>query len=200
MVEFMRFILLFLAFFLAMSALPAAVKAAEYVLDKDVSFIRFSGQHAGDDFAGIFRDWSADIVFDPADLAASQVNVVIQATSAETGQKIYDGTLPGADWFDVKNHPEILFTSKSIEAIEGGQYLMHGDLTIRGITKPLQFVFTLSSLDENPVVGEAEFIINRFDYDLGLSSDPEAEWVSRDVNVRLKVVAHAINPAKPNPQ
>lgn len=105
---------------------------------------------------------------------------------------MYDGTLPQADWFDVKNHQAAKFISTSITANNNDGYTANGDLTIRGITQPVSFVFTVSDLSAAPVQTSGEIIIDRLAFDIGKKSDAKAEWVSREIIVKLNITTNRI--------
>jgi len=175
----------------------AQTQAKDYVVDYQSSKVSFSGTHAGNVFTGSFGEWKAVITFDPADLEASKLTAVFNPASAKTGNSMYDGTLPQADWFDVKNHAEAHFVSAGIAAGENGVYDVTGDLTIRGITKPVTFDFTLSDPEQAPVKAQGTLRINRLDFDIGKKSDAPAEWVSRDIAVTLDITANPAEEERP---
>ncbi len=178
--------ILSIGLFLA-SHLPAF--AAEYVVDKAQSKIAFSGTHAGKAFKGTFGTWDAVIQFDDANLAASSVKVTIDTASAKTGDSMYDGTLPTADWFDVKNHPQANFVSESITKKADGGYNAKGQLTIRGKSVPVAFDFALSDLAAPPVKTNFTLTLDRLAHDIGLKSDAKAEWVSKEIPLDITLVA-----------
>ncbi|MFN7112894.1 MAG: YceI family protein [Alphaproteobacteria bacterium] len=180
----------FCAAALVFSLISAPALAADYVVDYKNSKIGFSGKHAGKAFTGAFGAWTAVIRFDPADLAGSHIAATFDPASAKTGDRVHDGTLTQADWFDVKNHPQATFTSTTITAKEDGSgYTAAGDLTLRGITKPVSFDFTLSDLSAAPVTAKAAFTIDRLDFDIGKKSDAKAEWVDREITLTLDINA-----------
>ncbi len=172
---------------LTLVALPAA--ARPYNVDYAQSTVSFSGAHADQPFSGKFGKWTAAIDFDPANLAASSIKASFDLASASTGNSMYDGTLPQADWFNAAAQPQATFSSTAIAANADGTYTVAGDLTIRGITKPASFSFTLSDLAQSPVKATAQIPIERLDFDLGRKSDPTAEWVSKTIQVTLDIVA-----------
>ncbi|MDP2205044.1 MAG: YceI family protein [Alphaproteobacteria bacterium] len=175
---------------LVFSLIAAPALAADYVVDYKNSKIGFSGTHAGNAFSGTFGTWTALIRFDPADLAGSQIIATLDTNTAKTGSSMYDGTLPQADWLDVKNHPQATFTSSAITAKEDGSgYTAAGELTLRGVTKPVSFDFTLGDLAQTPVAAKASFAIDRLDFDIGKKSDAAAEWVSREIVLTLDISA-----------
>ncbi len=179
----MRFMLV-----LFLMLVPVCASAAGYVVDYTASSIEFSGTHAGRVFEGVFEDWSADIDFDVDDLSASSVQVVIDADSAKTGNAMYDGTLPTQDWFSVKQYPDILFNSTAFTAMGDDTYEVTGDLMVKDVTTPFTFQFTLRPMD-GPVQANAEMVIDRLDFNLGRGSDPDAQWVGREIKVSLHVEA-----------
>ena len=173
--------------------LPAKEIKANYDIDYGSSQIGFAGTHAGNEFKGIFEKWSGNIYFDPDNLEASKAIVFFELGSAVTGNKMYDGTLPKADWFDVENHPEGVFESTSFAPDEDGTYKAEGNLSLRGITHPVSFNFGLSDVSNSPVTMKANFNIDRLQYEIGKKSDADAEWVSRDIALELTVVATPAN-------
>lgn len=160
--------------------------AAPYNVIKDNSKIKFSGTHAGNEFTGQFTDWNADIDFDVNDVNNSSVTVTFNTASAKTGNAMYDGTLPTADWFDSKNHPEAKFHSTSFKKTDDG-FAVTGDLTIRDITNPVTFDFVLEG--DNPTIMSANFSIDRLQFDIGRNSDSSAEWVSQNITIDLEITA-----------
>lgn len=80
------------------------------------------------------RDFS--LAFDPTDLPASSVRVSLGAASVDTGQDARDQHLRSADFLDAETHPTMDFVSTRIEPA-GDDYRIHGDLTIRGVTRPV---------------------------------------------------------------
>jgi polyisoprenoid-binding protein YceI len=163
--------------------------AASYAIDHEKSSVAFSGTHAGEDFKGVFKTWSAEIEFDATDLAASKIDADFDLSTATTGNAMYDGTLPQADWFNVKEYPKGEFNSRMITANDDGTYQAEGDLTLRGITQPVSFAFRVTDLNQQPVRVQASLPIDRLDYGIGKKSDPAAEWVSQTITVTLDIVA-----------
>lgn len=77
-----------------------------------------------------------EISFDPANLSAAKVKASIDAASVDTGETARDNHLRSADFFDAEKHPKITFVSTSVKG-KGGDVEVTGDLTIRGVTKPI---------------------------------------------------------------
>jgi cytochrome b561/polyisoprenoid-binding protein YceI len=170
------------------SAAPATLGApSAWRVDQSKSSIRFSGTHAGVAFNGRFSDWRADIRFDPNNLDASTATVTIQTGSASDGVTLHDQSLPGAEWFDVANHPTATFRTERIER-HGDGYRARGTLTIKGRPVDVRLPFTLT-INGDSAVMDGEMSLRRRDADLGMESDPDAEWVSEDIDIAVHVEA-----------
>jgi polyisoprenoid-binding protein YceI len=168
------------------TALP--LRAAEWVVDHGNSRIIFSGSHTGNRFEGTFDTWTAAIRFDPADLSGASVRVEIDTASARTGNPMYDSTLPGEDWINTGAYPRASFSADSFTQRADGRFEAGGTLTIRDVSKPLELVFTLETND-NTAVMSATHTLNRLDYGLGTTSDAAGDWVSKDIELSVKVTA-----------
>lgn len=171
-----------------------AVFAAAYDVDYTASKIDVRAEHAGKPFTGTFGEWTAEINFDTDDLPASKITAVLEAASFKTGDKIYDGTVHKADWFNSKAFPEIKFESEQITAIDAasGEYKAEGHISIKSLNVPYSFIFTLSDPTQNPVHAKATLSLDRLALGLGATSDPKAEWVSKDVTMVLDITASAL--------
>lgn len=176
-----------LALSTAFIALPAA--AATYDVDYGRSSVTFTGTNSGEAFTGRFEKWQAEIVFDAADLAGSTLKVTFDTASAVTGNAMYDGTLPQADWFSVKEFPTATFTSSAITANGDGSFTATGQLQIRDKVNEVSFPFTLDQPAGGPAEAKATFKLNRVAYDVGAKSDAAGAWVSAFITLTLDVVA-----------
>ena len=165
-----------------------AANARPYTVEHTQSSITFSGQHAGKDFQGVFKEWSAEIDFDPGNLGQSKARVTIDLKNADTGNAMYDGALPTADWFNVKEYPQATFVANTFTANDDGSYSAAGELTLKGMTHALSFDFRLEG--EKPTRMTASFPVHRLDYGIGIESDPSAEWVSEIIQININIAAH----------
>lgn len=169
-------------FFILTSLITGSSQGAVYRVDDSQSHVSFEGAHAGNPFKGLFQKWTANIDFDTENPEKSAVSVIFDMSSAHTGNQMYDGTLPTVDWFDVAQYPQALFQSSSFEKDKNG-YVVAGNLTIKNITKPITFNFTLNNTD--PTIMDAQITINRLDYNIGSESDADGEWVSKDIMIAI---------------
>lgn len=145
---------------------------------------------------GSFNDYSGTIEFDPENPAATEVDVTINVASVDTGAEDRDNHLRSADFFEVETHPTMTFKSTSVEITGDDTAKLTGDLTIRGITKPVtldvEFLGQINSLFGDVRVGfEASGKLNREDFGLTWNQALEAGGmlVGRDVKLALSVQA-----------
>ncbi len=121
----------------AVAASP--VIAADYVIDKkgQHAFVNFKVSHLGFSYIiGRFNDFSGTFSHDPKNPGASKTSVTINTQSIDTNHAERDKHLRSEDFFEVSKYPTITFESTGYEA--GGEMdRLMGNLTIRGITKPV---------------------------------------------------------------
>ncbi|MBX5458715.1 MAG: YceI family protein [Thermogemmatispora sp.] len=108
------------------------------------SSIEFSAKHMMiTTVRGRFKQWSGTIEFDEAHPEATRVTVEIEAASLDSDQPQRDAHLKSADFLDVEHYPTITFSSTRAEALSDTTGKLYGDLTIRGVTRPVVLDVTL---------------------------------------------------------
>ena len=185
-----RFMIVRSVFILCVLGFSLICRAENRVVDVDASKITFSGEHAGSEFTGTFKRWQALISIESGSQPRlTNIEASFDLASATTGNKMHDGTLPEEDWFYVEKHPSAKFVSTGISEPNPGQFQVTGDFTLRGVTKPLDMTLSFSDLSASPIQIQGTFDIDRLVYGVGLESDPEAEWVSRNIQIILDLQA-----------
>lgn len=142
---------LVLAPVLALAALPARAEPARYVIDPDHTVVAFLVSHIGyEKVLGRFTEVSGGYRFDEAAPSLSDLEVTIAAASVDTGHEARDEHLRGKDFFDVAAHPEIRFAMTGAEQTgpRGGR--VTGDLTLRGVTRPVTLEVTWNKTGPYP--------------------------------------------------
>ena len=138
---------------------------------------------------GSFTEFTGtiDVAVDPL---KSTLNATVEATSVNTGDEGRDTHLRGDDFFDVENHPTWSLKSTGIEA-KGSDFVLHTDLTIKGVTKAVDFALEFDGVAVDPwgntkagFTAEAE--INRKDFGLEWNVALEAGGVV--VGEKVKIV------------
>ena len=148
--------------------------SGEYKNDKAHGYITFTYSHL--DYSNPFlrwRDWDATLNWNAEDPTKSSVSVEIDTASIDSGVEVFDGHLRGEGFFNVAEHPKATFVSTSLVDNGDGAGTMTGDLTIKGITKPITLfvTFNKAGLEERwkkyKVGFSARGSLNRSDFDLG---------------------------------
>jgi polyisoprenoid-binding protein YceI len=97
---------------------------------------------------GHFSSFSGTITV-PEDRLQSSVEATVDATSVTTDDQARDGHLKSADFFDAENHPTWTLRSTGIKA-DGGDYLLSADLTVRGVTHPVELELEFEGVTKDP--------------------------------------------------
>ncbi|MER7492877.1 YceI family protein [Streptomyces pharetrae] len=134
------------------AALDPALRAltGRWTIDRPHSRIGFSVRHAMvTTVRGAFTDYDSTLYLDGARPTESRADLVIRVASVDTGVEQRDAHLVGPDFFDARRYPEMTFRSTSTLHEGGESFRMTGDLTIRGVTRPvdLQLDYLGSVLD-----------------------------------------------------
>jgi polyisoprenoid-binding protein YceI len=161
-------VVLLLVFF--SSHLTMQAQSSFTPIDKG-SRVGFSIKNFGLKTNGTLSGVKGVIHFNPANLSVSDFAVSVDANTINTNNNSRDGHLKKAAYFDVANHPTLSFKSSKItESTVPGRFFVVGNLTIKGITKTVQFGFSATLQKEGGYLFEGSFKINRLDYAVGSSS------------------------------
>ena len=143
--------------------------------------IKNFGIRTGGDFGGL----KGTIKFDPQKYSSSEFDVTVDAGTIDTDNSSRDGHLKKAEYFDVATYKTIHFKStKVVLSSVAGRFYMYGNLTIKGVTKPVEFGFGATAKDGGYLF-DGEFSINRRDFGVGGSSIS----MSDNLTVTLSVFA-----------
>ncbi len=169
-------------------------------IDSDHAVARFSIRHFMiANVEGLFTQMTGVIQFDPPDLTQLSVEAEIGVRSLTTGNQERDEHLLSADYFEVEKYPNILFRSTHVEATGGNHGKITGDLTIRGIRKPITLDFDFLGPVKSPFSGitcvgfSATGKVNREDH--GMISNIPMEGgvvVGKDVQIHMEVEADLV--------
>jgi len=154
---------------------------------------------------GQFNKLSGTVAWDGKTFSSASVDIVIEAASIDTREPKRDDHLRSADFFDVATHPAITFKSTRIEPAGQGRLKMTGDMTVRGITRPVVFDVTgptspIKDQGGNARVGAtATTTINRKDFGIvwNRALDNGGVVVADEVavTVDIELVSRAAAPA-----
>ncbi len=187
---------LLLAALLGGATVPAM--AATYTIDPTHSQVVFVYNHFGfSNITGRFDTFEGTFEFDPADPAASRIDVQIPIASITTGVEKLDQHLQAEDLFNVAEFPTARFVSTKVTAAGENALTLDGDLTIRGVTKPTSFNVTINKIGEHPMrklpaAGfDATATIKRSDFGLGLYAPAVGDEVKLSLTVEAAQVPAA---------
>ena len=186
---------------LSLAASPA-LAADSYSFDKAHTTVLFQVRHIVTNVTGKFKDFEGQIQVDKANPPASTVDFTIQAASIDTNEPKRDEHLRSADFFDVANHPKLTFKSTSIKPAGKDSYQVTGELTMRGVTKPVTLDVAFLGEGKDPwgndkmgfdVTGK----LNRKDFDMNWNKalDNGGVLLADEVKVQIAVEANKAKPA-----
>jgi len=138
---------------LAVAIAPALAfgQTATWNVDPSHSRAGFSVKHLViSDVKGEFSKLSGKVQLDDADLSRSSVEVTIEAASVDTRDEKRDAHLKSADFFDAAKYPTIIFKSTKVVAGKDGALTITGDLTLRGVTKPVTLEGSITKAITDP--------------------------------------------------
>lgn len=171
---------------------PAMAAPETYVVEGSHTFPSFSYDHMGmSKQISRFDKTSGTIILDKAAQTGS-VDVVIDMTSVNTGFKPFNGHIQGADFLDTANHPNATFKSTNVIFKGDAPISIEGNLTIKGVTKPVtltvtSFVNKPHPMLKNDAIGaNATAMIKRTDFNAGKFAPAVSDEVS--LNIALEAV------------
>ncbi|MFS2241094.1 YceI family protein [Microbacterium sp. OR16] len=162
-----------------------------WVLDPSHSEVTFSVRHMMiSKVRGSFGIKNATLTAPENPLDAT-VEASVDVASVDTKDEGRDNHLRSADFFDVENFPTMEFVSTGVR-VEDGDFFVDGDLTIRGITKPVSFEFDFGGFGTDPwgnykAGASATTVINREDFGLTWNAALETGGVlvGKDITINL---------------
>jgi polyisoprenoid-binding protein YceI len=166
--------------------------SGDYTLDPAHSRIGFAARHAMvATVRGQFSEFDGTVHLDESNPANSHAEVTITAGSLNSGNADRDAHLFSPDFFDVEKYPAITFRSTEAEQKDDDTYVLHGDLTIRDVTRPVSVEFeqTGSVVDPwgNIRIGfEGKTTVNRKDWGLTWNMALEAGGILVSDKVKLE--------------
>ena len=124
--------------------------AGTYVLDANHQRIGFQARHLMvSKVRGQFADGTATITV-ADDPLRSSVSATIQTASISTGQEQRDGHLTSADFLDVEKFPTLEYRSTGVKSLDGNEFVLTGELTIKDVTVPVDLQVELEGVGRSP--------------------------------------------------
>lgn len=148
----------------------APIPGGDYKLDPAHSLIGFAVRHLEINWVeGRFKEFEGTIHYDDKDMTKSTVEFNAKVASVDTEVEARDKHLRTVDFFEVEKYPTMTFKSTHVERKGKNAFVLHGDLTLKGVTKPVALPFTLKGAVKDPwgntrIGVDAETKINRRDF------------------------------------
>ena len=141
---------------------------------------------------GRFTDWSGTIDFDPQNPANTTVDVTVQLASVDTREQQRDDHLRSPDFFNIDAYPEMHFRSTGVEQNDDDEGKLYGELTIRGITKPVVLDVEYAGQAKSPwgttsAGFSAVATINRKDWELTWNQALETGGVLVGEKIKIEI-------------
>jgi polyisoprenoid-binding protein YceI len=176
------------------AAVATDLSTGTWAIDPVHSSIGFSVRHlVVSKIRGTFETFSGAIVV--AEDGTPSVTAEIAVDSLHTGNEQRDGHVKSADFFDVEKYPTATFVSTGVRA-DGDTYVLDGDFTLKGVTKPIQLTLEFNGV--NPGMGhgavagfEASVVLNRKDFgiDIDMPLETGGAVVGDKVTITLAIEA-----------
>ena len=166
-------------------------------IDKGHSSVYFDVRHTYATVRGYFEDYTGSVQFDADNMEMGRIKLEVKTKSVNTGIPNRDNHLRADEFFGVNTYPTMIFESTGVIQKQGNEYMVEGNLTVKGKTQKMAVPFTYFGSRENPlkkgqqVAGfEARFSVNRLDYGVGSGKYVEMGTIGNKVNilVTLEVV------------
>ena len=181
-----------LAAALSLAATHAFAAPVTYAIDPSHTDVVAQWNHLGfSNPIAHFGQAEGTIVYDADDVSASSVEVVLPMSGLSSHVKAFDEHLRSADFFDAEQFPQASFRSTAVESAGEGKLKITGDLTIKGITRPVVLDATINKVGPHPMSGQpaagfdAVATIKRTDFGLGMY----VPNVSDEVQLRITTEA-----------
>lgn len=174
---------------------------ATWTLDHNHTEVTFKVKHLViSSVTGKFKSFDGSVESGKDDFTDATIRFTADVNSIDTGNEQRDGHLKSADFFDAANHPQLTFESTSVTKKSGNEYVVSGNLTMRGKTKPVELKAEFGGIQKdfygNTVAGfEIEGKVNRREFGLEWSAVTETGGIVVSDDVKLQVNAELIKKA-----
>jgi polyisoprenoid-binding protein YceI len=180
----------------------APIPGGEYKIDPAHSIIGFAIRHLEINWVeGRFKDFTGTIRYDDKDVTRSSVEFTAKVESIDTGVEPRNAHLRTADFFEVAKYPEMTFKSTRVERKGKDGYVLHGDFTLKGVTKQVSLPFRLTGAIKDPWGNtrfgiDAHTRINRRDYRITYGNALAGGGFDVGDEVTIKLQLEALMPAQ----
>jgi polyisoprenoid-binding protein YceI len=186
--------------------MPAPTQLAQkWDMLPEKSSIIFHGKQMGTDFEGVLNKFTPEIYFDADHLDQSKVTVDIDINSIDAKDGERNKSIKGADWFDTERFPTARFETTKFTKTGDNAFTADANLTIHGVTVPVQLPFTLKSeavgFGQDRVIMTGSVTLDRAKFQLGQGDWADPSVIANEVPVDVTITAtKAGGTTAPTPQ
>ncbi len=165
--------------------ITTSIFCQKYTASDVGSSIKFTIKNLGLNVDGTLSGLSGKVNFSPNDLTNSSFDVSLKSATINTDNGTRDKHLKKAEYFDVEKYPTISFVSSKIQKNKAGAYVVDGTVTIKGVSKKIEFPFKITDTKEGLLLS-GEFKLNRRDFKVGGSSMVMSDNLTAKITVLAK--------------
>ncbi|MEM1298260.1 MAG: YceI family protein [Pseudomonadota bacterium] len=178
----------FVGFLLSVGLACTAQAGTEWQVDPTQSEVGFEYLKDGAPTKGEFRDFAGGGTFDAAAPQNARFELRIRSKSIDLYDGLASAFATSAEWFDSKNHPEVIYVLQALEPLDGDRYTATGQITIRGEKKPLISEIALK-IGADSANASGTLTITRADFLLGIGPSAAFVEIGPDVLVTFALTA-----------
>lgn len=163
----------------------------KWVLDSTHSELGFKIKHLMiTNVSGSIKNFTGEVETEGTDFSTAKINLTADMSSISTNNEQRDAHLRNSDFFEVEKHPELTFKSTRVEKTDSDEFALYGELTIKGITKPVKLNVEYNGVTKDPWGGErAGFVIsgkiNRSDWGINFNGVLETGGLMLGEDVKI---------------
>ncbi len=171
------------------------MSTTNWAMDPSHSELTFKVRHMMvSNVTGHFKNFTATLTTEGDDMPTAKVHLTANVESISTNNEQRDGHLKTADFFDHENHPQMIFDSTKLEKVTEEEYKLHGNLSMRGVSKPVTMKVEFGGIMTDPW-GNArtgftvDGKVNRKDFGVSFSliSETGSILLGEDVTIHANV-------------
>jgi len=168
------------------------METTKWLLDPAHSELTFKIKHLMiSNVSGAFKNFSAKATTEGTDFSKANINLTAEMNSISTNNEQRDAHLRNSDFFEVEKFPQMKFTSTGIEQTDNESFNLYGNLTLKGVTKPVKLTMEFNGIMKDPYGQEkAGFLISgkikRSDWGINLNVALETGGLMLGEEVRIQ--------------
>jgi len=176
--------------FLLMAASAEAADLVPWRIIPAESMLSFTARDAtGGTITGRFGSFSGTILFDPARLAESKINIDVDVASVSAGLPDAQSNLPKPAWLSIQAFPKAHYESMALAKRPDGQYEAQGTLSLKGVSAPVTLTFSLPTFGPKRAVAKGAARLSRGVFKVGQGDKENGPMVADPVDLAFTITA-----------